>query len=245
MLPVDGVAGRPLLHCDSPCAEGESGCVVVPAATLRQICRDPTNCRCDGPNITDIGCANDNFAGSWMLPSSPAGAGTDTEKSPTPTTVSGGGSLSYVYAQGRRVSAFAPHAAGFDNLAKVRRVLVTWCTIDGLSWSQRWWGADDPAPPSQDGRVAEQYGAVPFCADRSGDRTPQMGCRAVQTGRYDGSPLLSFVMPYDAIRQQFWMDLSYSTDGLTFSSVRSSMSRPARWAHASAPFQAVYLLPAC
>ena len=72
VLPVDGVAGRPLLHCDSPCAGGESGCVVVPTATLRQICRDPTNCRCDGPNITDIGCANDNFAGSWILPSGPA-----------------------------------------------------------------------------------------------------------------------------------------------------------------------------
>ena len=225
MLPVDGVAGRPLLHCDSPCAGGESGCVVVPTATLRQICRDPTNCRCDGPNITDIGCANDNFAGSWILPSGPADAGTDTKTSPT-RTANGRGTISYVYAQGRRVSAFAPHAAGFDNLAKVRRVLVTWSTTDGLSWSQRWWGAGDPAPPYQDGRVAEQYGAVPFCADGSGDRTPRMGCRAAQTGRYDGSPLLSFVMPYDAIRQQFWMDLSYSTNGLTFSPVRPRPRRP-------------------
>jgi hypothetical protein len=199
VLPVDGVAGRPLLHADirSEVSHGLS---------LEAVCRDAEHCACAGPNVTDIGCANDNFGGEWVLP--PGAAGVVDELSPT-----------FVHAQGRVVSAFAPHAAGFDNLATIRRVLVTWSTRDGLQWEQRWWRGggkpSGPAPYAEAG-VPGHYGADNFCAEAA--MSPRGGCRAAH-GSYDGSPLLSWVMPYDAARQQFWQDLAYSSDGVTFSSV--------------------------
>ena len=50
VLPVDGVRGRPLLHAGTPPSELKD-----PNVT----CRDPQYCQCAGPNITDIGCANE------------------------------------------------------------------------------------------------------------------------------------------------------------------------------------------
>lgn len=150
LLPVDGVDGRPLLHCDSLCADASEGCPVANLTTRTQVCRDPDNCHCYGPNVTDIGCANDNFGGSWLLPQSDSGHN---------GAASNGSNASFVYVQGRRISAFAPHAAGYDNLAQIRRVLVTWQTRDGLTWTQRWWGGHHPADPAEGGQVSV-YGCV-------------------------------------------------------------------------------------
>ena len=213
LLPVDGVPGRPLVHCDSLCAEddvtADGTCRVANRSTLDVVCRDPENCECDGDNITDVGCANDNFGGSWLVP--PDIANYDGRGG-------GGGAQGplFVYVQGRRVSAFAPFAAGYDNLARVRRILVSWQTQDGLSWSQSFWGPPEPAEYSKLGtQPSEQYGASPFCYDGSGGRTVRGACRP-ESGAYDGSPLMAYEMPYDVQRQVFWMDLRYSTDGVRF-----------------------------
>jgi hypothetical protein len=136
VLPVDGVNGRPLLHCDSLCgAEGGADCTRVNQSTLEQVCRDPHNCRCYGDNVTDIGCANDNFGGSWLLP--PLGAASGGGGGGSTDSGGGGSGPRFVWAQGRRISAFAPHAAGFDNLAQIRRLLVTWQTTDGVLSNQQ------------------------------------------------------------------------------------------------------------
>jgi hypothetical protein len=200
VLPVDGVKGRPLLHADSLCASAQpNGCHVTNQSTREQVCRDPSNCMCAGSNVTDIGCVNDNFGGSWLLP--------------TEGAVNGQSDVgAFVYAQGRRVSAFAPYSAGYDNLATVRRVLVSWHTLDGLTWQHTLWGSPE------DERVPEQYGAVNFCADHLPVRNVRGGCRRAGGG-YDGSPLLSFEMPFNVEGQVFWMDLRYSTDGLHFERV--------------------------
>jgi hypothetical protein len=213
VLPVDGVLGRPLLHADSLCATAQpNGCHVTNQSTREQVCRDPSNCMCAGSNVTDIGCVNDNFGGSWLLP-----------------TVGGGGDVAaFVYAQGRRVSAFAPYSAGYDNLATVRRVLVTWSTLDGLRWQHTLWGS-----PEEE-QVPEQYGADNFCADHLLVRNVRGGCRTAGGG-YDGSPLLSFEMPFNVEGQVFWMDLRYSTDGTHFERVLQEGGSTAGTSAAAAP----------
>jgi hypothetical protein len=228
VLPVDGVNGRPLTR--SVTLSAQSPHRSTNTKTNAKICRDINNCRCDGDNvstitilslfsvrfvliecfytqITDIHCANDNFGGQWLLP--PDGATRN---------------LSFVYSQGRIISAVAPQAAGYDNLAEVRRILVTWSTSDGLAWTQRWWGGGDPTVPANPVRaVPEQYGADVWCYEAG--LSPRAACRHA-TGKYDGSPLLAWVMPYDAERQQFWEDLAFSTDGVTFSAVQQEGGAP-------------------
>lgn len=105
ILPVDGVAGRPLLHCGTPPSQLQD-----PNVT----CRDPEYCQCAGPNITDRACSNDNFGGSWLLPPSRQ---TDNNHS----AAAAHRPLTFVYAQARRISAFAPHSVPYDNLAQVRK----------------------------------------------------------------------------------------------------------------------------
>ena len=210
VLPVDGVAGRPLLHCGSPPNQ------IGPSAATA--CRDARFCRCDGPNITDIGCANDNFGGDWLLPSTP-------ERE-----------LTYVYAQGRRISAFAPRAAPYDNLGNDRRVLVSWSTVDGLSWEQLFWGEPSAHMHGSNGEgsagagalsVPEQYGADNFCAEENAGVTARGGCRTDAGAPESGTDtLLSWVMPFDARRQQFWVDLAFSTDGRRFSAVQQEPAGP-------------------
>lgn len=210
VLPVDGVAGRPLLHAGTPPSQ-----LKHPNVT----CRDPVHCQCAGPNITDIGCSNDNFGGSWLLPPD---SGLATTRR-----------LTFVYSQARRISAFAPHCTAYDNLAQERRILVTWRTTDGLSWKQDWWEAPptggrmyDGALPRDPEPVSEHYGAVNFCVERG--QTVRSGCRPTaadgslisssgsESSGSSYSPIMSWVMPYDARRQQFWLDLAFSTDGLHF-----------------------------
>lgn len=117
-----------------------------------------------------------------------------------------------------------------------RRVLVTWRTSDGLSWEQAWWEGPPPTAGDQDGSllrhdadpVSEHYGAVNYCVERG--QTVRSGCRltAADGGGGDGSssyaPILSFLMPYDARRQQFWMDLAFSTDGLNFQRIEQEQT---------------------
>ena len=214
VLPVDGIRGRPLLHCGTPPSQLQD-----PNVT----CRDPGYCQCAGPNITDIGCSNDNFGGTWLLPT-------------TSDLLQNGSAdarpVTFVYAQARRISAFAPQDTAYDNLAGLRRVLVTWRTTDGLTWEQSWWGGAPPTAghAAQDGSllprdpypVAEHYGAMNFCAEHGQD--VRSGCRAaaaengVNSNSY--APILSWLMPYDARRQQFWIDFTFSTDGLHFHRVR-------------------------
>ena len=126
VLPVNGVRGRPLLHCGTPPSQLKN-----PNVT----CRDPDYCQCAGPNITDIGCSNDNFGGSWLLPAQNNQQQDASASSPP---------LMFVYAQARRISAYAPTATAYDNLAQERRVLVTWRTVDGLWWEQAWWEGTPP-----------------------------------------------------------------------------------------------------
>jgi hypothetical protein len=198
VLPVDGVAGRPLLHCGTPPSQLKNSNLT---------CRDPRFCQCAGPNITDPSCANDNFGGSWLLPPE------------------GNRSLTFVYSQARRLSAFAPHAVPYDNLATVRRVLVTWATSDGLTWTQRFWSNSavssmkDGLLPPETPIVKEHYGAQNFCSEDNRMISARGGCRAAPLATNASkafSPILSWFMPFDAARQQFWMDFAYSVDGLTF-----------------------------
>lgn len=200
VLPVDGVAGRPLLHAGTPPSQLKN-----PTVT----CRDPKYCQCAGPNITDIGCANDNFGGSWLLPVRHA----SDQQSLRP--------LTFVYAQARRISAFAPHSVAYDNLAQERRVLVSWQTTDGLRWQQEWWepplesdGVRDGTLPRDATPVLEHYGAVNFCAEDNPNITARGGCRSIAKDGH--SPILSWLMPFDARRQQFWLDLAFSADGVHF-----------------------------
>ena len=212
ILPVDGVNGRPLLRTET----------LTPATHIsysrRKIwCRHVEDCSCDGGSINDTACANDNFgalfnitssvADSWLLPAVP------------------GRPLTLVYSQARRVSAFAPRAVAWDNLPSIRRVLVSWSTTDGLHWQQHWWGGEHPADPLVDGVVAEQYGAVNFCAHAeygsvtsSAQASARTACRSSDVD--DRAPLLSWVMPYDAEAQTFHLDLAVSSDGLTFNRVQ-------------------------
>lgn len=206
VLPVDGVQGRPLVHCDSLCEIGTSDCTVVNRSVLELVCRDPDNCLCDGANVSDIGCANDNFGGSWLVP---------------PISTAMNSSLAFVYVQGRRIPSFSPFSAGYDNLARIRRVLVSWVTTDGLRWAPTFWGP--PVPPNSTvHQPAEQYGASPFCAVSTGHRTVRGACRSVG-GDYNGDPLMAFEMPYDVARQVFWMDLRYSEDGIHFLKVNQDI----------------------
>ena len=76
-------------------------------------------------------------------------------------------------------------------------MLVSWTTSDGLNWTQHWWGGARPTDPTLG--VAEHYGADNFCADATASL--RGGCMQGD-GRYDGSPMLTWVMPFDAARQQ-------------------------------------------
>eukprot|EP01052_Picozoa_sp_SAG31_P026420 SAG31_NODE_2392_length_5797_cov_6.901369_5_plen_881_part_00 len=211
ILPVDGVRGRPLLRTETLDA---STVPHIPYSRRKIWCRHVEQCACDGENVVDPACANDNFgslynittsvAGSWLLPSVQ------------------GRPLTLVYSQARRVSAFAPRAVPWDNLPSIRRVLVSWSTTDGLHWQQNWWGGDRPADPLVDGDVGEQYGAVNFCAEtRTSART---ACRT--SAAEDRAPLLSWVMPYDAAAQTFHLDLAAASDGLTFNRVMQEGPEP-------------------
>ena len=142
------MAGRPLLHCGSP-----PGQVPDPSLT----CRDPRYCQCYGSNVSDLACSNDNFGGDWLLPGK------------------GGAPPTYVYAQARRISAFAPHAVAYDNLAEVRRILVTWQTTTGLDWTSDYWDSLDEGGPSM------HDGALPMLSDAP---AVQEECKSAMLSRF-------------------------------------------------------------
>jgi hypothetical protein len=60
ILPVDGVPGRPLLRTETLDA---STVPHIPYGRRKILCRHVEECTCDGSNVTDPSCANDNFGG--------------------------------------------------------------------------------------------------------------------------------------------------------------------------------------
>ena len=108
VLPVDGKR-QPLIYAESNPDQINGS---------KDHCNSMVMGRPSGPNSSDPHCVNDNFGGSWRTP---------------PMNVSGVTiPTSFTYVQARRVPAFAPKVAPYDNLNTIRRILVRFITTDGL-----------------------------------------------------------------------------------------------------------------
>lgn len=126
ILPVNGTRG-PLLH-GLEWADMRTGSDARYNKTLeRGPCHSLLFGRPAGPQRLDTACIGDNYGGSWWRPARTDAAGTVHP-------------AQFVYAIGRLVPVFAPHAAPFDNTPTVSRQMSTWVTADGLTWKQEWWG---------------------------------------------------------------------------------------------------------
>ena len=126
LLPVNG-ARVPLLH-GWEWGDKRTGSDARYNKTLqRGPCHSLLFGRPAGPQRLDTACIGDNYGGSWWRP-----ARTDAAGNAQPAQ--------FVYAIGRLVPVFAPHAAPFDNTPTVSRQMSTWATADGLTWKQEWWG---------------------------------------------------------------------------------------------------------
>lgn len=188
-LPVNG-ARVPLTYCDSRTLQ-------PPYGVGSDSCASLVAGRPGGPLTSDPRCANDNFGGS---------------------SFSFGPPQVFRWVQGRRIPAFSPRVAPFDNLATIRRILISWETNDGLNWEPHWWGMPTP----QDGIVSEQYGASVVCA--SSGRDVSQSCASVSDDAGAAPPLLlALVYPFDAGKQQFWMDLASSRTGASFNRVQQDL----------------------
>eukprot|EP01052_Picozoa_sp_SAG31_P001948 SAG31_NODE_65_length_28565_cov_8.402914_29_plen_1206_part_00 len=203
-LPVEGKR-QPLIYAESNPDQVNGS---------RDHCNSFLMGRPNGPNTSDFRCVNDNFGGAWSSP---------------PQTIAGVNiPASYTYVQARRVPAFAPKVAPYDNLNTVRRILVRWVTTDGLHWEQRWWG-EQPSDEIGDELVPQHYGADNFCPTdgtaTSHKRSPSFSCLASNLDD-PGATVLSTVFPYDSGLQTFGLDLMWSRHGGPFKAVESEVLGP-------------------
>ncbi len=98
------------------------------------------------------------------------------------------------YVNGQTLKRSAPYAIAYDNLPNCFRILSIWETSDGRDWKFSRYLAP---PDENDSEGAQHYG----------------GGRLVVR---DGAFTLAYIIAYDSLTQQNYLELAYTRDGLHF-----------------------------